>query len=390
MDAGEVGVVESIPSGPRLTRTGREAMGRRLSAMRGDRHFLRRTAAADGFSERWLRELRRRAEAREEERAPGRPRTDAAERARVRALVAEVRARLGETAGARTIHRVLSEHESHLSRTLVREELAALKLKARTTAQHAIEEARIGFEVLGRDTIWGEDTSHLARFATGEEITGELIRDRATLSTVSLTVGGAVTAESVLADLQRAAIARGGWPLAIQVDNASVYLSQLVRDELDARKVVLLLSRVHTPTDNGATEHGHHEFKAETGLGKGVVLSSDAEAAARLERARGRIDEQRPRPSRGWMTAQTLDRVVPRADTVVERAAFHAEACSAMAAAALAHDDPDEACEAARDAFFATLSRHGLARRHVGLRPREGAIPLPERRPPPGAPSAEG
>ena len=358
--------------------------------MRSDRTFLRRTAETTGLSCRWLGELRRRFEAGEEETPSGRPSIAAEERARVRALVARERASQGAATGSRPIYERLSKAEPEISLMLVREELAALKRGGRSQGQREMDAAREGYEVLGRDTMWGEDTTHLGRVEGGEEVTGELIRDRATLSTVSLTVGPPPTANDVLADLSRAALDRGGWPLVLQRDNASIYAAEIVAMELVARRVIVLRSRVHTPTDNPATEHAHGEYKAETGLGKGVVLASDEEAAARLERAQRSLDEGRIRPSRGWLTAEQLDRVVPRGDTYVDREEFYSAACSAVEAAVLGLEDADQRREAERGAIFATLCRFGLARRHVGLRKREGPIPIPETRAHSGAASTQG
>ena len=369
----------------RLHPTQARALGERLAMNPRDRHLATTLAAALGVSPSWLRTQRRRAEAGTPVRRPGRPRKTDEERAQVRALVTEARAMRGAGTGGKTIHRALEPSHPGLSRMLVEQEVAAQKRDARAERQRAIDEAREGVEVLGRDTVWGEDTAHNGRLRDGSESTRELIRDRATLATVSLAVGPPPTADDVLAGLRRAALERGGWPLVIQVDNASIYLAALVQRELAAQRVVVLRSRVHTPTDNGATERGHAEFKAETGLGKGVVLSGHAEAEERLARARACLDEGRPRASRGDCTAAVLDQIVPRADAVVDRDRFYAHARAAMQTAVLGIEDKDAARLAEREAIFTTLCEFGLAKRHVGLRPRRGSIPMPEPRPASGA-----
>jgi hypothetical protein len=373
-------VAGATSRGPRLTRAGREALGKRLLAMQpADRRHLGRTAKAMGMSSTWLRALRARARRGHVERPAGRPRLDDAERARVRSLVSVERERQGATAGWRPIHKALSAREPDLSVMLVQAELAALKREARAARQREVESVREGYEILGRDTMWAEDTTHMGRLAGGDEVTGELLRDRATLSTVSLTVGGAPTAASVEADLERAANDRGGWPLVLQHDNASVYEAQRVVERTARERVVRLRSRVHTPTDNPATEYGHGELKGESALGKGAIVRSDAEAAARLDHACRVLDGGRPRASRGWHTALELGRIVPRGDAHVDRAVFYAAACSAMQTAVLGLTDPDAVRKAERDAILQTLCRFGLARRHVGLRPREGSPPTPFR-----------
>jgi hypothetical protein len=222
--------------------------------------------------------------------------------------------------------------------------------------------------VLVRDGVWSEDTTHLGRTPDASEVVGEVIVDRGSLATVSLSVGGPVTEESVLGDLRRAALLRGGWPLVLQVDNASVYFSRLIREELEAQQVVLLRSRVHTPTDNPAVEHRNGELKSGSGLGKGVVLSGPEEAARRLEEAVERLDGRRLRASRGYRTADELDVALPRADTKVLRARFYREACSAMKEAVLGLTDAQAIRKAEQDAIWSTLEKHGLSRRHVGRR----------------------
>ena len=61
----------------------------------------------------------------------------------------------------------------------------------------------------------------------------------------------------------------------------------------------------------------------------------------------------------------------------VDRDEFYAAARSAAAAAVLGLDDPDAKRAAERRTILETLCRFGLARRHVGRRPREGSVPTP-------------
>ena len=343
---------------------------------RGDRHAASRKARELGVSASWLRTQRRRVERHVEPKGPGRPATPDAERARVRALVAAQRQIQGSTTGARTILRVLRESEPEISQMLVEEELASLKAADRVEKARVIEAVRVSHEVLGRDTIWGEDTTHLGRDETGAEIACEHVRDRATLKTVALSAGPPPTAVEVIEQLRRAALERGGWPLAIQVDNASIYLAEIVRQELAAQRVVLLRSRVHTPTDNPATEHAHREVKDEAGLGKGVIIAPEA-ARARVDHARDVLDNGRCRASRGWHTAAQLDAIVPRGDACVDRQAFYDAAQAPMNEAVRGAASARQARKAQRQAFFKTLCEFGLARVHRGRRPRIGSIPLP-------------
>ena len=297
----------------------------------------------------------------------------------MRARVIAERTRQGTSAGGRAIHHALAQVDEGVSRMLVEQELSALKARARSAAAAAIEAEREHVEVLGRDTVWSLDGTHLGRVGTGEACVGEHVRDRATLGTVRLSAGPPATAKEVLAGLRQAARERGGFPLVLQVDNGSNYLcAEVLRALVDAQ-VVLLISRVHTPTDNPAIERAHAEVKAESGLGKGVALRDHAEAAQRAGEAARRLDGARPRASRGWRTADQLDRMLPRGDTCVDREEFYARAREAIEAGVLGLDDPGAARKAERDAVIQTLCDHGLARRHVGTRPRVGDVPWPEK-----------
>ena len=369
-------VAEDVRKGRRLPQAARQAIGERLAMAPHDRHAAAQAAKLLGQTPRNLRMLR--AQVRKGPIPPlGRRPIAQAERQRVRELVRAERQRQGMSAGSRPILAALRKHEKEISRHLVIEQLALLKAQALSKATQAIEAAREGVEVLGKDTLWAEDTSHMGRLPGGEECAGEHIKDRGTWFTVSLTVGPPPTAEDVLRDLRRCAQERGGWPLVMQFDNGSIYLAQIVRDALEEERVLALLSRVHTPTDNPAIEHGHGEVKSESGLGRGVVLPSHAEAQARLEPAVERLNCVRLRPSRGWHTAAELEELLPRADACVDRARFYERARAAMKAAVLGTQDPAAARLAEREAVITTLCESGLARRRVGRAPRVGQIPMP-------------
>lgn len=351
--------------------------GRDLAMARDDRHAATRKAREIHVSDSWLRTLRRREEEQELPGPVGRPRIPDEERARVRALVEAERKIQGASKGWRDIFRALREAHPGVSRMIVEEELAALKKAGRVEKQRAIEATRESLEVLGRDTIWGEDTTHGGRDEAGKEIAVEHVRDRATLHTVALTAGPPPTAQDVVALLRQSALERGGWPLLLQVDPASIYASDIVRRELEAQRVVILRSRVHTPTDNPATEHAHREVKDESGLGKGVVLAGPEAAQRRLEHARHVLDDGCRRISRGGFTAAELDKMVPRGDAHADRDAFYKAACAAVCEAVRGLEHPRAVRNAERDAIIKTLCEFGLARVHRGPRPRAGSIPMP-------------
>jgi hypothetical protein len=84
------------------------------------------------------------------------------------------------------------------------------------------------------------------------------------------------------------------------------------------------------------------------------------------------------------VTAAELDRVLPRAQHIVSRAAFFSATRSAMAKAVLGLTDKDEIAKAEQDAVWSMLERHGLARRRRGRQ----RVPCPKL--PPVAPNAPG
>jgi hypothetical protein len=287
--------------------------------------------------------------------------------------------RQGIGAGEGPIHRALGE-EAHrsgagkVSLHLVREELAAEKRRRRARTREEIERVRESHDVLARDALWCRDGTHLGRLTDGSEVSAEVIEDRGSLSTAGLAVGGPASAESTDALLEETAAERGGWPLAIQEDNAGIYRAR--DDAMERRRVVVLASRVHRPTDNPAIEHRNRELQEESGLGKGVVLADADEAGERIEPARRRLDDRR-RATRGWMTAAQLDRFLPRADSLVDRDEFYRTACVAMREAEQGLVDRDERCLARQKAFWETMRRFGLARTCVGPRPRVRPAPTP-------------
>jgi hypothetical protein len=100
---------------------------------------------------------------------------------------------------------------------------------------------------------------------------------------------------------------RGGLPLVLVTDNGPVYVCATVEDWLAEHGVTHLLSLPHTPRHNPWVERANGELKAETGLGRGVILNDDAEVRARVEAARCRLDAVRLRASLGFRTAAAAD-----------------------------------------------------------------------------------
>ena len=362
----------------------RRWLGRRL-AMDGGRdcHLATRLAQEHRASAHWVRVLGRRVEQGREPARAGRPRTPQAERERVRALVEEQLRAQGEV-GWRPVLEAIRRAGERASVMLVQQETSAVKREGRVRERRALEAAREGHEVLVRDAVWAQDALHAGRLSDRGEVQAEVATDRGSGATVIAAVGRPARAEDLVEHFERASRQRGGPPLVWQSDRGSANRSAQMARHLDERRVIHLCSRVHTPTDNPVAENRNRELEDESGLGCGAQLASLAEGQGRLEEARRRLDEQRLRASRGYRTAAQVDRDLVRADTLVDRAAFYAEARTAMAQAVLGLSEVDEIAKAEPGAVWATLERHGLARARRGVQ----RVPCP--RLPPVAPGASG
>lgn len=357
----------------RLTAAQRRRAAQRLIAARGrDRHLASRLADALDVSAHWLRALRRRLE-RGEEPSPrrGRPRLAEEERARVRALVEAELAAQGDVGWRRVlagIRRKEADRERPTSTMLVQEETAAAKERSRAARGRALESAREGHEALARDAVWAQDATHLGRVPDGRKIEAELATDRATTQTVIASAGLPATGAELVALLERARGERGGLPFVWQSDRGGANRSAVLARYLAAERVIHLLSRPHTPTDNPAAESKNREIKDEASLGKGTRLLDALDAAERLAPALERVDAGRLRATRGYRTAEELDRELPRADAVARREDFYEDARAAAAAAVLGLSDLKQRRRAQQDAIWRTLEKHGLARSRVGLK----------------------
>jgi len=82
-----------------------------------------------------------------------------------------------------------------------------------------------------------------------------------------------------------------------------------------------------------------------------------------------RLNAQRMRPSRGGYTADELDRMLPRAEDLVDRARFYDSACAAIERAVPGIDNARARWRAEREAVWRTLEEFGLVTRTRGRRP---------------------
>jgi len=232
---------------------------------------------------------------------------------------------------------------------LIRRVLSDLKRNGRREERRRAAMCRTSHDVLAKDAVWAQDATHL-----GPGELAEVARDRATTATRGLSLGSAATAKDVVALLEEMRLRNGGLPLVWQTDNGPAYTSEEVRAYLVLHRVIHLRSRVHTPTDNAAMEHGIGEIKVE--------LGSTPPTAQSLSAAVHVLDHGRLRASRGWRTAAQLDAGTARADARADRGKFYEEACSAVKKAVQGHTTARARRKAERAAIWSALERYGLAR----------------------------
>ena len=69
------------------------------------------------------------------------------------------------------------------------------------------------------------------------------------------------------------------------------YVSKLLEHYAARHRIVLLFNEPRTPQHNARVERRHGELKAESGLGKGVVLLGHEQAGCALLLAARRLDD---------------------------------------------------------------------------------------------------
>lgn len=320
----------------------------------------------------------------------------------------------GRSCGEDHVHAALG---GEVPLRVVREHLRRMKARWRQRRRRCRSRDRVSTAVQARDTLWSLDGTHMGRDSAGE-VQGEALRDPASTSALSLSVGRPSTGVEVVALLERTSAERGGPPLVLTVDCGSNYASWEVRDWADQHHVVILQSLPRVPEHNAWVERGHRELKEDAELGKGTVLeplpcrrwtligghqdivegwhrSTEAhdparEAGAdagkvvsrselprwcqRLARSVQVLNECRARSSRGGWTASALDAVLPRGDHLVGREGFHRAVCTNVELAVLAAPNARARRRARRNAILCTLESYGLVRRTRGGRPWSSPI----------------
>jgi len=264
--------------------------------------------------------------------------------------------RQGRKTGWRTIEEGLGKGK--VPTRLLQRVLKLFKARARQRKRRRIMNNRQSITVHARDAVWSQDGTHLGRIR-GSKVEGQVLQDRATTQKISTTVVHASTAKGVIEQFETTKKETGRAPLVWQTDNGPPYPAKEVQEYMKREQIISLLSRVRTPTDNGAAESGMNDLKGLSCLGKGVKLSSIAEAAVLHGKSAVQLNEYRLRASRGYRTAKTLCETMPPWYDFVNRDRFYQEAYREQE---LAVQDKEgmAARHAERQAVFMVMEKYGL------------------------------
>jgi len=304
-----------------------------------------------------LRRCMREAEEGVSRRPPGRPSHGPEEHDQARRLVTGALERTGWSAGEGAVYHAL---DGEVPLRLVRAALRDLKAARRARMARKARRTRTSLEVEARDALWSLDATHLGRDAGARAVQAEVVREVASTRTIEVRVGPAADARDVIATLEAARRARETLPLVLASDNGPAYVSEELEAYLAEHEVIHLRSLPRTPQHNAWSEHGMRELKEETGLGKGVRVDDQEEALACLLAARDRLDEHRPRRSRGWRTAAEHDAALPRATALVDRTSFYETTRCAVDEAVLHSTSERERRRSTRAAILHCMQTFGL------------------------------
>jgi hypothetical protein len=226
---------------------------------------------------------------------------------------------------------------------------------------------RISVTVMARDTIWGQDGTHVGRTAE-RGVEAQVLRDRGSLAFVGLNCGPTANHKDVLDLFEESAKRRGAYPLVYSRDNGSMYAHEAVGQYMEVHQIIVLRNLPRTSQHNGATERAIRELKDATGLGKGELIQCLADTQSALAAAAQDLNENRIRPSKGFKTANELDETLPVGYNCI-RDRFYRECRSNMERALQGSKTKRAGRLAEREAVFSTLQKYGLIERSRGGKP---------------------
>lgn len=288
----------------------------------------------------------------------GRPPHSPAAHARAHAIVDALAQEIGHTAGWRVVEACVE-----LPRRLLEPAVRDLKASHRAQGREHRALHRVQHVVRATGTILGQDSTHLGVCAH-HGVWAEMHRDWATLWISAGGDGQPVTEAAVLAHLD-GLIEEGRLPLVLATDNGAPYWTPRVVAKLTELEVVHLGNRAHVAQDNAATERGIGEAKPEARLGRGVFLDTAIDGVRRMQAACERLNE-RPRGSRGDLSASELTCRLPAWETFVDRSEFFEAAQAAIQRTVQDDMTKREQRFAERESIFATLECFGLLSRVRG------------------------
>ncbi len=193
--------------------------------------------------------------------------------------------------------------------TLIQFYVAELKKRRRKRQQVRLAKHRITIEVLNKNALWVQDGMS-GRQATHETLEAQVIKDRASLTTVSVVTGVPATGAKIVEQLESAKALRG-LPLVWGTDNGSCYYSAPVEEFLNREKVIHLRSRAYTPQHNGGAEIMVRELKETAELDTTVWAQGSDVVQCKLEKACTHLNNKRLRGSKKYKTSSQLDNTLP-------------------------------------------------------------------------------
>jgi transposase InsO family protein len=288
----------------------------------------------------------------------GRPPHSPQELEQARPRVLEVLHTLGFGAGRETIKAYCQDLPWRVINIL----LKVLKAEHRIEEAHRIRDQRVHVKVLAQGAVLAQDSTHVGK-CKGRKAWAEVTKDAATCEAWATGNGKPMKSDAMLAHLE-ALKAQGRLPLVLATDNGSAYKEHRVEAWLATHQVIHLLSRPHTPQDNGRAERGIGEGKRLAGLGKGVLLENGPLGAQLLDQALQTLNQLWPRRTKGGLTAAQLKQSLPHWQARISRSRFYKAACSAIQA--IKADTKRARRKETREAIFRTLEQFGLILRTRG------------------------
>jgi transposase InsO family protein len=288
----------------------------------------------------------------------GRPARSEDERRRAFRLVVRAWKTLGVRRGWRRVAEALA---GALPVRLVQECLSRAKALHAVHERRRIEARRVHVEVLFANVLWHQDAAHLGRTAVAE-VQGEVVKDAAVKTEIlAASVGGVVTADDAVANVEASVAVAGAAPFVISTDNGPAYKSKAYAACLERHKIVHLKNLPHTPQHNARAERAVRDLKEESGLGRGVRLANVEEAAVRVAAACRHL-AQRER-----LAARAVPLTVPYTDDQRDR--LYEALCRRVAAAVQCAGTARARRMAEREAIHAVLEEEGLIERTRGGAP---------------------